>query len=253
MSSIYDFPEIFDQVLCHSPEEVQKEVDAIISLLKQRGMTSGQILELACGTCAHSLQLAKMGFEVEGIDQATTMLEGARKKAIKNGVQLELHEGDIIDFDIGKQFDSVIFMSETFPFITDFEDIKSHFRAVRRHLREGGIYIIDIDCHKYGVETEYQIWDQRTVQIDGGSVDIWHEIFPGDWVKGTSRMIMHCRIYFDGRTFETSDEWIMRVDTPWNLSVMVEALEDWSLQGFYSWKDLSSDISKEEHYFMVVE
>jgi len=252
MKSLYDFPKIYDQVLCHDAETVAQEVESVIGLLRIHGMNRGSILELACGTCSHSIALATAGFEVAGLDLSRQMLDGARERASAAGVDIDLHQGNIIDFDLNQQYDCVILMSETFPLITGHTDIKSHFAAVRRHLRKGGIYVIDVDAHRHGVGTKYEVWGRKTHQIDGGTVEVWHESFPGDWVEGTSRMIMHCRIDLDGQTHETSDEWILRVDNPWNLRVLVESLPDWSLEGFFSWRDLSRDISEEKHYFMVV-
>ena len=64
---------------------------------------------------------------------------------------------------------------------------------------------------------------------------------------------MHCRIHLNTETYETVDDWHIRVDSPWNLAVLVKSLPDWSLTGFFSWRYLSKDIADEEHYFMVVE
>ena len=36
-------------------------------------------------------------------------------------------------------------------------------------------------------------------------------------------------------------------------ALLVKSLPDWSLTGFFSWRDLSQDIADEKHYFMVVE
>ncbi len=252
MKSLYDFPEVYDQILCHDAETVAREVKTIMDLLGTRGIIQGRILELACGSCSHSISLAKAGFETAGLDLSEQMLNGARKKASDAGVNIDLQQGNIIDFDLGQKYDCIIFMSETFPLIAEHQDLKSHFAAVRRHLRTGGVYVIDVDSHKHGVGTEYEVWGKRTNQIEGGTVDIWHESFPGDWVKGTSRMTMHCRIHMDGHTYETSDEWALRVDSPWNLKVLIESLPDWSLEGFFSWRNSSQDISEEKHYFMVV-
>ena len=252
MNSLYDYPEVYDQILCHDPKTVAQETNSIVGLLNRHGITHGRILELACGTCSHSIALAKKGFQVTGVDRSSRMLEWARSKAAANGVDIELYNRDVVEFDLGGRFDRVIFMSETFPLITEYPDIRSHFAAVRRHLREAGLYIVDVDAHRHGVGTKYQAWGRRNERIHGGTVEIWNETFTGDWVKGTSRMIMHCRIHFHGRTYETSDEWTIRVDTPWNLEVLIECLPSWTLDGFYSWKDLSEEISEEEHYFMVV-
>jgi SAM-dependent methyltransferase len=252
--SIYDFPNIYDIVLRAPYEQIQTEVNSIQRLLAECGITKGRILELACGTCTHGILLAQQGFSVAGIDISQRMLDGAKHRAEAAGVEIELLHGDIIDFSLDTEpFDCAIFMAETFPLITEYEDIESHFRAVRHHLRKGGIYIIDIDAHRHGIGTSYEVWGKKTVTLDNGSVEVWHESFPGDWVRGTSHMIMHCLIHLGNSVYETADEWKIRHDSPWHLSVLMKALGGWSLKGFLSWRDLSQDITEEEHYFMVVE
>ena len=252
--SIFDFPDVYDEVLRASSEQIEAEVNSILKLLAERGINSGRILELACGTCAHGIRLARRGFSVTGVDISKRMLEGARLRAESAGIEIELYQANVINFDLDtKPFDCAIFMAETFPIITEYDDIESHFRSVRRHLRKGGIYIIDIDAHRHGIGTKYGIWGEKTVQLSNGWVEIWHEDFPGDWVRGTSRLIMHCRIHLSDSVYETADDWRIRCDSPWNLEVLVRTLKDWALAGFFSWRDLSRDISKEEHYFMVVE
>jgi hypothetical protein len=133
------------------------------------------------------------------------------------------------------------------------DDIVSHFRAVRRHMRPGGLYIVDLDPRKHGVGVSTEEWSRKTLSLRNGSVEVWNRDFPGDWVEGTSHMVMHCRILLDGVTYETADEWRLRVYSPRDLRVLVRTLEDWTLGGFCSWRDLSSDIANEEHYWMVLE
>lgn len=254
IKSIFDFPDVYDVVLRAPSEQIETEVNSILKLLAERGINSGRILELACGTCAHGIRLARRDFSVIGVDISKRMLEGAQLRAESAGVKIGLHQADVIDFDLDtKPFDCAIFMAETFPLITEYDDIESHFRSVRRYLRKGGIYVIDIDAHRHGVGTKYEIWGEKTVQLDNGWVEIWHEDFPGDWVSGTSHMKMHTRIHIGGSVYETMDDWRIRVDSLWNLEVLVKTLKDWALTGFFSWRDLNEDISKEEHYFMVVE
>ncbi len=64
--------------------------------------------------------------------------------------------------------------------------------------------------------------------------------------------VMHCRIRRGDSVVETADEWRIRNDSPWHLAVLVKSLPDWRLAGFLSWRDLSTDISGEDHYFMVL-
>ena len=145
-------------------------------------ITKGSILELACGTCGHGILLAQGGFSVTGMDINPNMLEGAQRRMDTVGVKIKLIRGDMVDFDLeAMRFDCVIFMAGTFPIITTYEDIKSHFRSVKRHLKPGGLYIIDMDAqNKIRTSSETGIWGKKTVRLDNGYVEVWHEDFPGD-------------------------------------------------------------------------
>lgn len=254
MYSIYDFPEVYDVVLQHSPEVIAAEVASIEGLLARHGVTRGHALELACGTCPHGILLARHGFAVTGVDRSPAMLAAAARRATEAGASLRLVQGNIVDFALDiEPVDVALFMFETFPVITAYDDLVSHFCAVRRHMRPGGLYIIDLDPRKHGVGVSAEEWGRKTLSLLNGSVEVWNEDFPGDWVEGTSHLVLHCRILLGGVTYETADEWRMRVYSPWDLRVLVRTLEGWTLGGFCSWRDLSPDIANEEHYWMVLE
>jgi hypothetical protein len=195
-----------------------------------------------------------MGYRVTGIDRSEAMLAEAARRADAAGVALELARADIIDFSLNSSpFDAALFLYETFPVLTAHDEITRHFRAVRCHLKAGGLYVIDLDARKHGVGTSAGEWGRKTLPIPGGSVEVWHEDFPGDWVQGTSHMTLHTRICRGSATIETVDDWRLRVYSPWELSVLVRTLEGWTLRGFVSWRDLSPDIADEQHYFLVLE
>ena len=96
MKSIYDFPDVYDAVLRHSSEVIESEVKSICRLL----------------TAAHGIRLEKAGYEVTGIDRSQAMFDGAQVRASDEGVELNLVEGDIRNFNLDeREFDCEIFMS----------------------------------------------------------------------------------------------------------------------------------------------
>jgi SAM-dependent methyltransferase len=164
MKSLYDFPDIYDAVLRKPLDVIEKEAGRLSSWLGTRGIDPGagevRILELACGTCAHSLALKRRGFQVAGLDRSPAMLTAAGQQAGAAGLPLELFSGDIVNFRLdAPPYDAVIFTSETFPVITRFEDLTTHFRSVRRALRPGGLYLIDLDARRHGVGASSGEWD----------------------------------------------------------------------------------------------
>ena len=60
-------------------EAAPAEVDALISLL---GIVSpATVLDLCCGVGRHSLELARHGFQVTGVDRTAAYLQTARGRA----------------------------------------------------------------------------------------------------------------------------------------------------------------------------
>jgi 2-polyprenyl-3-methyl-5-hydroxy-6-metoxy-1,4-benzoquinol methylase len=53
-----------------------------------------KIIDIGCGTGRHSIELAKRGYSVTGVDLSGSMLERAREKAGQNDVQIDFLQLD---------------------------------------------------------------------------------------------------------------------------------------------------------------
>ena len=72
----------------------EKEVEFII---KELGISIGSsVLDIGCGAGRHSIELAKSGIAVTGVDISPKMLAEARHRAEENNIKLTLLEGDIL-------------------------------------------------------------------------------------------------------------------------------------------------------------
>jgi cyclopropane fatty-acyl-phospholipid synthase-like methyltransferase len=215
MKSLYDFPQAYDAVMNRPSSAVEAEVNSIIELLRHRDITEGRVLELACGACAHGLLLAARGFGVMGIDLSAAMLDEAQRRAEAAQVSLQTAQADVVSFDLeDRQFVAAIFMFETFPVITAYHDIVSHFAAVRKHLASGGLYVVDLGARRHGVGVGTGEWSRKKIPLPDGWVESWCEEFPGDWVQGTSHLVLHCNICLQGHVHKTQDDWHLRVYSP---------------------------------------
>ncbi|MBD3277575.1 MAG: methyltransferase domain-containing protein [Candidatus Aegiribacteria sp.] len=72
----------------------KQEVDFIIKELEAD--TGAAILDIGCGAGRHSIELAKSGYVVTGIDVSPTMLANAKQRAEQSNVKLVLLEDDIL-------------------------------------------------------------------------------------------------------------------------------------------------------------
>jgi 2-polyprenyl-3-methyl-5-hydroxy-6-metoxy-1,4-benzoquinol methylase len=95
-----------------------------------------KILDVGCGTGRHSIELAKRGYTVTGIDLSESQLKRARKKAELVNISIDFRKLDARDLPFEAEFDAAIMLCEGgFPLMeTDelnFEILKNVTRSLR--------------------------------------------------------------------------------------------------------------------------
>ena len=86
------------------------EADFIVEKLGLK--PSAAVLDVGCGTGRHSVELAKRGFRMTGIDLSPDMLNEARKSCQRAGASVELLEKDATVFDFSGRFDAALCLCE---------------------------------------------------------------------------------------------------------------------------------------------
>src|SRR3954454_15571959 len=74
-------------------DRTEAEVERAMRMLRPQG--GERVLDLACGSGRHSLELKRQGFEVVGADISPELLEIARRDAAKEGLEVEFVEADL--------------------------------------------------------------------------------------------------------------------------------------------------------------
>ena len=71
--------------------------NGMTKLLKDNGITSGNLLDLCCGNGRISIHMAKKGFKAVGVDMSQAFIEDAKKKAKENKVsnRVTFLQGDV--------------------------------------------------------------------------------------------------------------------------------------------------------------
>lgn len=66
---------------------------------------AGRAIDLGCGTGTNMITLAKTGWQVTGIDFASTAIQMAKRKLKKANVKAQLLVGEVTNFKVDSQFD----------------------------------------------------------------------------------------------------------------------------------------------------
>ncbi|WP_461517991.1 class I SAM-dependent methyltransferase, partial [Porticoccus sp.] len=75
-------------------------------------LKSTRILDIGCGTGRHSIELAKRGYSVTGVDLSECQLSRAKQKAKERGLEIDFQLGDARDLGFVEEFDLAIMLCE---------------------------------------------------------------------------------------------------------------------------------------------
>jgi SAM-dependent methyltransferase len=109
-------------------------------LLGRHHPNARTLLELACGTGAHLALLAD-DYAVEGLDISRAMLKYARQRL--PGVTF--HRLDMVAFKLRKHFDAIVCPYDSINHLLRLSDWARTFKAAKRHLNPGGVFIFDMN------------------------------------------------------------------------------------------------------------
>jgi 2-polyprenyl-3-methyl-5-hydroxy-6-metoxy-1,4-benzoquinol methylase len=126
-----------------TPERTAREIDFLLS---QLDLTPGaRALDVGCGFGRHSIELARRGYRVLGIDPAPAMIEAARAQAAQAGISVDFRVESGEAFVADEEFDAAICLFTTLGQISEGgEDNRQLLERVYRALRPGGTFAVEV-------------------------------------------------------------------------------------------------------------
>src|SRR5262252_5677215 len=104
-----EFAQVYD--LLYSDKNYQLECDLIESAVQQfstRKTTS--ILDAGCGSGGHTIELARRGYQLSGLDRSEGLLGVALSRSQSENLDVRFEKGDLRSFELGRKFDACISM-----------------------------------------------------------------------------------------------------------------------------------------------
>jgi SAM-dependent methyltransferase len=133
--------------LFYEDKPYHEEAEYVLALIRARRGEVATILDLGCGTGLRSLELARRGFTVCGVDQSVSMLTAARRHlAAANDVlpaTVDFQTGDITTFRAKFHYDAVISLFHVFSYLTTEEALNQAVECSFANLNPGGVFLFD--------------------------------------------------------------------------------------------------------------
>lgn len=129
-----------------------------------------KVLEIGCGTGRIAIPLAKAGFSVTGLEYEADMIRILEGKDYPRE-NLTVAQGDARDFDLAQSFDGVIMGCNFINHFADSYDLLRVLRCCRRHLRPGGLLLIDCSLPDMGyMYTSNGVAEELRFETERGTV-----------------------------------------------------------------------------------
>lgn len=166
-------------------EDTKRQVTFLIDELKLQG--GEKILDLACGFGRHSLELARRGFAVTGVDITPDYIQYAREQAKSEGLDARFLCADIREVGFEREFDLVLNMADgAVGYLENDAENRKIFAVVSKALKPGGRHFMDImngsyagkyfpcklwDAGEMGLTLSNFEWDDKTRTLIYGQLD----------------------------------------------------------------------------------
>jgi SAM-dependent methyltransferase len=196
------------------PEETSKrpwadrtgdEVDRAMAML---GASGGErVLDLACGTGRHSLELARRGFSVVGVDISPDLLAIAEADAGEESLDASFLAADLRKLEFEDEFDIVLNLNDgAIGYFETEEENQRTFEVIAAALRSGGGNLLQLPNVLYAeahlpqktwiagegmVELIDHRWEPRTRYLEGSTTPI----IVGETFEGAKPIPFRQRLY----------------------------------------------------------
>jgi SAM-dependent methyltransferase len=141
----YAFAERYDEWSAHMTEDIPFYVGLATA-------TAGPVVELAVGNGRVAIPVARaIGRTVIGVDTSAGMLEQARERASEAGVDLDLREGDMRDFELDEPAGLVYCPARALLHLPTWPDRRRTFERVAAALRPGGRFALNVFAFDHAI------------------------------------------------------------------------------------------------------
>ena len=197
------------------------------------------VLDLGCGTGRMTLELARRGYDMTGIDYSPEMLDIARDEAEKKGHDVLWLCQDMREFELYGTVDAAVCCLDCINHLEDISDLEKCFSLIHNYLIPDGIFVFDING-RYKFENIYA--DNTYAMEENGGMCVWENYYdPGSRI---------CDFYItlfkecdDGR-YERFDE--TQSERMYTLAEIKNSLEKCGMEFLYALGDLEFSPGSDE-------
>lgn len=195
------------------------EVGRYLEFVSEAGQPA---LELGCGDDGPFLELARLGFDVEGVDSSNDMLERGRATAAAEGVTLVTYCQPMQSLRLPRRYRAIYLAGPTFTLLPDDDTALATLRAIAAHLEPGGRVMVPLWIPQPTPHHEFGITRESTT-AGGARARYTVESEDYDVALRTRRTLTRYELRTGERDESVQREWIIHWHTPEGFTELAES------------------------------
>jgi SAM-dependent methyltransferase len=132
------------------------------------------VLDLGSGTGKMTLELARRGYDMTGVDRSPEMLNVAREASDREGHSILWLCQDMTEFELYGTVDVCVCCLDTLNHLTDKKDLEKCLSLVHNYVIPDGLFIFDING-RYKFENVYS--DLTYAMEEEGAMCVWQNCY----------------------------------------------------------------------------
>ena len=143
MSAYESFADYYDELT--ENVEYEKMAGYILKILEIHNHKPGKMVDLACGTGSLTLEFAKKGIDVMGVDASYEMLSVAKNKVLEYDENIFFVCQKMQELELMEQVDTIVCTLDSINHLEKKSDVQKTFEKVSKHLKNGAYFIFDVN------------------------------------------------------------------------------------------------------------
>ena len=233
--SIYDYPNVYDVLFSDICQAEIEFLTVMFECFCGKKVTS--VFEPACGSGRLLYRLAKLGFDVAGLDLNPHSVAFCNRRLRRHGFPESAHVGNmtcfsLADLDRKKKFDAAFNLVSSFLHLTTEADAQQHLHAVADMLKPGGIYLLGIHLKPKGK----QLCLQERWSLRRGALSVTSHLksLSQDLKKRIEMIEMSIKAETPKKRYKIIDRFPFRTYTARQLSDLLTAVNRFDVLETYS-------------------
>jgi SAM-dependent methyltransferase len=237
VSEVYHNPKYYE--IAFSFRDSAEEVAVFETLVKQYSrIPVSQVLELGCGPAPHLAELTRRGYSYVGLDLSHPMLAYAHNKADMLQASARFHLASMIDFRLDEPVDFAFILLGSL-YATNTTELLSHFEAVGRALKRGGLYLLDW-CVQFAPPAERtESWE---MDREGINVKTTYQLTPVNPVEQTVEETLTLEAEEAGAAVMLREVLLRREIYPQEFLLLMASRSDFEFVGWWNNWDLTQPL-----------